>query len=99
MNIQIEGIDNKLIRKEVFISGSKSESNRLLILQKLFPEITIENLSDSDDTHHLQHALTTEESEINIGHAGTAMRFLTAFFATQKVKIYGRIPIKSISCT
>ena len=83
MNIQIEGIDNKLIRKEVFISGSKSESNRLLILQKLFPEITIENLSDSDDTHHLQHALTTEESEINIGHAGTAMRFLTAYFATQ----------------
>lgn len=83
MNIQIEGIDNKLIRKEVFISGSKSESNRLLILQKLFPEITIENLSDSDDTHHLQHALTTEETEINIGHAGTAMRFLTAYFATQ----------------
>ncbi len=83
MNIQIEGIDNKLIKKEVFISGSKSESNRLLILQKLFPEITIENLSDSDDTHHLQHALTTNESDINIGHAGTAMRFLTAYFASQ----------------
>lgn len=83
MNIQIEGIDNKLIKKEVFISGSKSESNRLLILQKLYPEITIENLSDSDDTHHLQHALTTNERDINIGHAGTAMRFLTAYFASQ----------------
>jgi len=83
MNIHIEGVENKLIRKSIVISGSKSESNRLLILQKLFPEISIENLSDSDDTNHLQHALSTDEEEINIGHAGTAMRFLTAFFATQ----------------
>ena len=84
MEIRIEGVENKLIRDEIFISGSKSESNRLLILQKLFSEIAIENLSDSDDTHHLQHALTTSDAEINIGHAGTAMRFLTAYFAVQK---------------
>lgn len=83
MNIRIKGVEKKLIKDEIFISGSKSESNRLLILQKLFPAITIDNLSDSDDTHHLQYALTTSDSEINIGHAGTAMRFLTAFFATQ----------------
>ena len=83
MNIRIEGVESKLIRDTIFISGSKSESNRLLILQKLFSEIKIDNLSDSDDTNHLQHALTTSDSEINIGHAGTAMRFLTAFFATQ----------------
>lgn len=83
MNIRIEGVTKKLIKESIFISGSKSESNRLLILQKLFSELSIENLSDSDDTHHLQHALTTSDSEINIGHAGTAMRFLTAFFATQ----------------
>jgi 3-phosphoshikimate 1-carboxyvinyltransferase len=55
----------------------------MLVLQKLFHEITIHNLSDSDDTHHLQHALSSKDVEINIGHAGTAMRFLTAFFATQ----------------
>ena len=84
MNIRIEGVEKKLIKDEIFISGSKSESNRLLILQKLFPAISIDNLSDSDDTNHLQHALTTSDSDINIGHAGTAMRFLTAFFATQK---------------
>ena len=83
MNIRIEGVERKLIKDSVFISGSKSESNRLLILQKLFSEISIENLSDSDDTHHLQHAVTTKDEDINIGHAGTAMRFLTAFFATQ----------------
>lgn len=84
MRISIKGVDNKLINEGVFISGSKSESNRLLILQKLFKEITIDNLSDSDDTHHLQDALTTENYEINIGHAGTAMRFLTAYFATEE---------------
>jgi len=84
MKICIKGVENKLINKSVFISGSKSESNRLLILQELFSRITISNLSDSDDTHHLQHALSTQDSEINIGHAGTAMRFLTAFFAAQK---------------
>ncbi|MBL4606081.1 MAG: 3-phosphoshikimate 1-carboxyvinyltransferase [Flavobacteriaceae bacterium] len=86
MNIHIEGVENELIKKNVIISGSKSESNRLLILQQLFSEISIENLSDSDDTHHLQHALTTTDSEVNIGHAGTAMRFLTAFFASQNNK-------------
>ena len=84
MNIRIEGVAKKLIRDHIFITGSKSESNRLLILQQLFPEISIDNLSDADDTHHLQHALKTSDTEIHIGHAGTAMRFLTAFFATQK---------------
>ena len=83
MKIFIKGVDSKHIVKDIFISGSKSESNRMLVLQKLFHEITIHNLSDSDDTHHLQHALSSQDVEINIGHAGTAMRFLTAFFATQ----------------
>ena len=84
MKICIKGIDNTNILKAIFISGSKSESNRMLILQKLFREITIHNLSDSDDTHHLQAALSSQDAEINVGHAGTAMRFLTAFFAVQQ---------------
>jgi 3-phosphoshikimate 1-carboxyvinyltransferase len=86
MNLHIKGVKNKVIKERVNVSGSKSESNRLLILQQLFPNITIDNLSDSDDTQHLQHALTTSDIKINIGHAGTAMRFLTAFFAVQKDK-------------
>lgn len=81
MKICIKGIDSNYIVKDIFISGSKSESNRMLILQKLYKKITIHNLSDSDDTHHLQHALATQDDYINVGHAGTAMRFLTAFFA------------------
>ena len=87
MKICIKGIDNTNILKAIFISGSKSESNRMLILQKLFREITIHNLSDSDDTHHLQAALSSQDVEINVGHAGTAMRFLTAFFAIQQKRI------------
>jgi 3-phosphoshikimate 1-carboxyvinyltransferase len=63
------------------ISGSKSESNRLLILKALYPNITILNISKSDDTNVLQKALTSKSSTVDIHHAGTAMRFLIAFFA------------------
>ncbi len=70
----------------VEISGSKSESNRLLILQALFPQIEIQNLSDSDDTKVLQKALISSKKRIDIGHAGTAMRFLAAYFSTQEGK-------------
>jgi len=69
------------------IPGSKSESNRLLILQQLYPQINIDNLSDSDDTHHLQQALLNHSDTVYIGHAGTAMRFLTAYFSMQNRKI------------
>ncbi|MBG7612561.1 3-phosphoshikimate 1-carboxyvinyltransferase [Polaribacter sp. BAL334] len=82
MNILLQTLANKKITEKITISGSKSESNRLLILQKLFPEISIENLSDSDDSVHMQHALSTQNELIDIGHAGTAMRFLTSYFAT-----------------
>lgn len=63
------------------ITGSKSESNRMLILKSVFGNIAIHNLSESDDTRLMQAALSSQESEVNIGHAGTAMRFLTSYFA------------------
>jgi 3-phosphoshikimate 1-carboxyvinyltransferase len=66
---------------KVRITGSKSESNRLLLLQALYPQIRIENLSNSDDTRVMQQALTSSDATIDIHHAGTAMRFLTAYFA------------------
>lgn len=81
MDILLNVLENKIINEKITISGSKSESNRLLILKKLFPEITIDNLSDSDDSVHMQHALSTNNVTVNIGHAGTAMRFLTSYFA------------------
>lgn len=66
------------------ISGSKSESNRLLILQSLFPNLSLKNLSNSDDTKYLTKALASENSVIDISHAGTAMRFLTAYFSAKE---------------
>ena len=72
------------LNASIAISGSKSESNRLLILQELVQGLQIENLSDSDDSNHLQHALSTKEELVDIGHAGTAMRFLTAYFAVKE---------------
>ena len=82
MDILLNVLADKKINENITISGSKSESNRLLILQKLFPEISIENLSDSDDSVHMQHALSTNDEIVDISHAGTAMRFLTSYFAT-----------------
>ena len=69
---------------EITISGSKSESNRLLILQQLIEGLHIKNCSDSDDSRHLKHALSTKETLVDIGHAGTAMRFLIAYFSVQE---------------
>lgn len=66
------------------ITGSKSESNRLLILQALFPGIRIENLSNSDDSAVMQKALASNADLIDIHHAGTAMRFLTAYYASRE---------------
>ena len=84
MDILLHKLSNQNVNESITISGSKSESNRLLILQNLFPEITIDNLSDSDDSVHMQHALSTKETLVDIGHAGTAMRFLTSYFAVQE---------------
>lgn len=69
---------------KIVITGSKSESNRLLLLQALYPELKIENISNSDDSEVMQKALKSSSDLIDISHAGTAMRFLTAFFATQE---------------
>ena len=81
MDLSLDYTQKTLKNTEILISGSKSESNRLLILQQFFPEIQLHNLSDSDDTIHLKEALSAGKSMVDIGHAGTAMRFLTAFFA------------------
>lgn len=65
------------------ITGSKSESNRVLLLQALYKGLKINNLSNSDDSQLMQAALTSSSSTVDIHHAGTAMRFLTAYFATR----------------
>jgi 3-phosphoshikimate 1-carboxyvinyltransferase len=72
------------------ISGSKSETNRLLLLQALYPNLVLENSSTSDDSEVMIKALgaqypkpKTQYPKMDVHHAGTAMRFLTAYFAAQ----------------
>lgn len=72
------------LKSSLNITGSKSESNRLLLLQALYPQIQIENVSNSDDSVLMQKALASKDEIIDIHHAGTAMRFLTAYFSIQK---------------
>jgi 3-phosphoshikimate 1-carboxyvinyltransferase len=73
-------------KSEIKITGSKSETNRLLLLQALFPEIQLQNASSSDDSEVMIKALQNNETLVDIHHAGTAMRFLTAFYAIQEGK-------------
>lgn len=83
MNILLKHSEVNL-QSEISITGSKSETNRLLLLQALFPNVTLENTSKSDDSEVMTKALLSIDSLIDIHHAGTAMRFLTAFFAMQE---------------
>ena len=74
------------------ITGSKSETNRLLLLQALYPNLILENTSNSDDSEVMLKALqnsqflTPNSQLIDVHHAGTAMRFLTAYFSIQEGK-------------
>ena len=70
-----------LSNKKIIIGGSKSLSNRWLILKQWFPSLQFFNLSDAEDTALLQTALFSSSDTINVHHAGTAMRFLCAYFA------------------
>ena len=73
---------SKSIEGVLNISGSKSESNRLLILRAFTSYFDIKNISDSDDTNVMISAINSNQEEIDIGHAGTAMRFLTSYFSS-----------------
>jgi len=78
------------LKTNLQISGSKSETNRLLVLQALYPNLVLENTSSSDDSEVMLNALqnfqlpTSNFQLVDVHHAGTAMRFLTAYFAIQE---------------
>ena len=92
MNLSLEKSIVKNQKLEIKITGSKSETNRLLLLQALYPNLNINNTSNSDDSEVMQKALAITHHPslitdvIDVHHAGTAMRFLAAFFAIQKGK-------------
>jgi len=90
LRLQQSTISNQ--QSTIKITGSKSETNRLLLLQALYPNISLENTSNSDDSEVMVEALLKSKIKnqksliIDVHHAGTAMRFLTAFFAIQEGK-------------
>ena len=72
----------KTLYGEIYLPSSKSISNRGLIINALsYSPYTIDNLSDSDDTKAMAAVLNANDNHFDIGHAGTAMRFLTAFLS------------------
>ena len=91
MDLHIQKSKVKSQKSKIKITGSKSETNRLLLLQALYPNLILENTSNSDDSEVMSRALnlelTTHNSQlIDVHHAGTAMRFLTAYFSIQEGK-------------
>ena len=86
MKLHLSGPTNNLLKSQIQITGSKSESNRSLLLQALYPNISISNISNSDDAEVMQKGLAISSGEVDIHHAGTAMRFLTGYFASQAGK-------------
>ncbi|MCH8318511.1 MAG: 3-phosphoshikimate 1-carboxyvinyltransferase [Bacteroidetes bacterium] len=85
----------KVIKGTISLPASKSESNRVLIMAALTGNrCEIQNLSEASDTVILNNILngcqvetpdtTLDEDIVDVGDAGTAMRFLTAYYAATK---------------
>lgn len=88
MNYKISHPSNE-VNCEIDLPSSKSISNRLFIIQALCEEkFYIKNLSESEDTISLQKALNSNNITIDVGAAGTSLRFLTAFLATKEGEEY-----------
>lgn len=73
------------VHTAVSLPSSKSICNRALIIHALAHGTTpLHRLSDCDDTQAMVHALQSQEETVDIGAAGTAMRFLTAYYAIRQ---------------
>ncbi|MDC1105974.1 3-phosphoshikimate 1-carboxyvinyltransferase [Prolixibacteraceae bacterium] len=84
MKYSIDKQDRNLLGT-LTLPASKSICNRALIINALSSSpIYIENISESDDTKVMLKALSFDNNTVDIGHAGTAMRFLTAFFSQKE---------------
>ncbi len=83
--MEIKRLPQKL-QASITLPASKSISNRLLILREISGrKITVSNLSEAEDTRVLAKALELPQDSfihnIDVGNAGTAMRFLTAYLS------------------
>ncbi|HNX80207.1 MAG TPA: 3-phosphoshikimate 1-carboxyvinyltransferase [Prolixibacteraceae bacterium] len=73
-----------LLEATIPLPASKSISNRAHIIRALTKDPQpVLNLSDCDDTRVMEEVFRSAGTEFDIGHAGTAMRFLTAWLSTR----------------
>ena len=86
MKLHLTGPSENQLHAQIKITGSKSESNRSLLLAALYDGVTIENTSNSDDARVMAEGLKKTSGTVDIHHAGTAMRFLTGYFSGQEGK-------------
>ncbi len=73
---------SSVVKGDVKLPSSKSISNRLLMLQKLYePGVFLDNLSEANDTQLLARILSQDSHHLDVEDAGTAFRFLLAYTA------------------
>ncbi len=72
----------KNIEGRILVPSSKSISNRVQIINALsYSFESIKNLSTCDDSKVMQEVLFSNTNTFDVGHAGTSMRFLTAYLS------------------
>ncbi len=79
--LQVHGVQ-PIAQQHITLTGSKSETNRVLLLKALYPNLELLNDSNAHDVAMMKEGLSKTNGTVDIHHAGTAMRFLTAYFAT-----------------
>ena len=73
-----------MLETQVSLPLSKSISNRALVINALTAgALPLKKVAKCDDTDVMVAALSSDEACVNIGAAGTAMRFLTAYYSSQ----------------
>ena len=73
-----------MLETQVSLPLSKSISNRALVINALTDgALPLKKVAKCDDTDVMVAALSSDEACVNIGAAGTAMRFLTAYYSSQ----------------
>ena len=75
---------DKTLFGDIQLNGSKSITNRALIIRALCGEaFEIKNSSTSKDSELMQALLASDSDMLDAGAAGTTFRFLTAYYAIQ----------------
>ena len=75
---------DEMLETQVSLPLSKSISNRALVINALTDgALPLKKVAKCDDTDVMVAALSSDEACVNIGAAGTAMRFLTAYYSSQ----------------